>query len=82
MRKMAVVRRGILEEFHREGAVSYKEAADVIEGKPNRRISHFLLLPNRHSQQTVVVEKVWCQPRQWRCNVGQRFLVGIHEIDG
>jgi len=58
-----------LEEFHREGAVLYKEEADMAEGKPSRRVSHFLLPPNRHSQWTVVADKVWYQPQQWRCDV-------------
>jgi hypothetical protein len=37
----------------------------VTAGKPNRRISHFLLLPNRYSQRTAVAEAVWYQ--SWRC---------------
>ena len=41
----------------------------MTEGKPNRRISHVLLLPNKHSQQTVVAEKVWYQSRQWKWDV-------------
>jgi hypothetical protein len=40
----------------------------VTAGKPNRRISHILHLPNRYSQRTVVAEVVWYQSQRYWCN--------------